>query len=52
MIALVPAPLQERRHFGVGPGHDDTGHLHDIELEARGAQPLDLPGVIVPRAGA
>ena len=42
MIALVPAPLQERGRFGVGPGHDDTGHLHDVELEARGAQPLDL----------
>jgi hypothetical protein len=42
MIALVPASLQERGRFGVGPGHDDTGHLHDVELEARGAQPLDL----------
>ena len=42
MIALVPAPLQERGRFGVGPGHDDAGHLHDVELEARGAQPLDL----------
>ena len=42
MIALVPAPLKERGRFGVGPGHDDAWHLHDVELEARGAQPLDL----------
>ncbi len=42
MIALVPAPLQERGRFGVGSGHDNAGHLHDVQLEARGAQPLDL----------
>ena len=42
VIALIPAPLQERGGFGVGPGHDDAGHLHDVELETRGAQPLDL----------
>src|SRR5215471_2037572 len=42
MVALVPAPLQERGRFSVGPGHDDAGHLHDVELEACGAQSLDL----------
>ena len=42
MIALVPAPLQERGRFGVGPGHDETGHLHDVELQAGRVQPLDL----------
>ena len=42
LIALVPAPLQERGRFGVGSGHDEPGHLHDVELEAGGVQPLDL----------
>ena len=42
MVALVPAPLQEGGRFGVGPGHDDAGYPHDVELEAGGVQPLDL----------
>src|SRR5215469_14067967 len=42
MIALVRSPLQERGRLGVGSGHNQTGHHHDVKLEARGIEPLDL----------
>ena len=42
LIALVASPVEQGRRFGVGARHDDPGHLHDVELEARRAEALDL----------
>ena len=42
LIALVAAAVEQRRRLGVGARDDDPRHLHDVELEARGAQALDL----------
>ena len=42
MVALVAAAVQEVRGFGVGAGDDDARHAHDVQLEARGGEPLDL----------
>src|SRR6185437_4303597 len=42
MVPLVPAAFEERGRFGVGPGHDQPGNVHDVELEAGRVEPLDL----------
>ena len=42
LVALVAAAVEQRRGLGVGARDDDAGHLHDVELEARGAEALDL----------
>ena len=34
--------VEERRGLGVGAGDDDAGDPHDVELEARGVEALDL----------
>ena len=42
LVALVGAALDEVGRLGVGAGHDDARHPHDVELEACGVEPLDL----------
>ena len=42
LIALVAAAVEQRRRLGVGARDDDAGHAHDVELEARRAEALDL----------
>jgi hypothetical protein len=42
LIALVAAAVEQRGTLGVRAGDDETGHAHDVELIARGAQTLDL----------
>ncbi len=42
LVALVAAAVEQRRRLGVGAGDDDAGNLHDVELEARRVQALDL----------
>ena len=42
MVPLVAAVVEEVRGLGVGAGHDDAWHAHDVELEARGVEALDL----------
>jgi hypothetical protein len=34
--------VEERCRLGVGAGHDDPGHAHDVELEAGGREALHL----------
>ena len=42
LIALVAAAIEKVRGLGVRAGDDDARHPHDVELEARGVEPLDL----------
>ena len=42
LVSLVGAVVEERRGLGIGPGDDDARHAHDVELEARGIEPLVL----------
>ena len=42
LIALVAAAVEQRGGLGVGARHDDARHAHDVELEARGVEALDL----------
>ena len=42
LVALVAPAVEQRRRLGVGAGHDDARHLHDVELEAGRVQALDL----------
>jgi hypothetical protein len=42
LVALVAAPVDEGGGLGIGARHHDAGHAHDVELEARGVQALDL----------
>ena len=42
MIALITAGFQKCGRLGIGASYDDAGHVHDIELEARGIETLDL----------
>ena len=41
-IALVAAVVEQGGGLGVRARHDDAGHAHQVELEARGVQPLEL----------
>jgi hypothetical protein len=42
LVALVAPTVEQRRRLGVGARHDDARHAHDVELEARRVEPLDL----------
>ena len=42
LVSLVGAVVEERRGLGIGPGDDDARHPHDVELQARGIEPLVL----------
>ena len=42
LIALIGTAVDQVGGLGVGAGHDDSGHAHDVELEPRGVQTLDL----------
>ena len=42
LVALVAAAVEQRRRLGVGAGDEDAGNLHDVELETRRVQALDL----------
>ena len=42
LVALVAAALEEVGRLGVGAGDDDPRHAHDVELEARRVEALDL----------
>ena len=42
LIALVGATVEQAGGLGVGAGHDDARHPHDVELQARGVEPLNL----------
>ena len=42
LIAFVGPAVDEVGGFCVRAGDDDAGHLHDVELEARGVETLDL----------
>ncbi len=42
LVPLVAAAVDEVGRLGVGAGHDDPGHAHDVELEAGGVEALHL----------
>ena len=42
LVALVPVAVEQIRRLRIGPGHDDARNVHDVELEARRVEPLDL----------
>ncbi len=42
LIALVGTAIEKIGRFGVGARDNDSGHLHDVQLEARGIEALDL----------
>ena len=42
LIALIGAAVDQVGRLGVGAGHDDAGHTHDVELEPCGVEALDL----------
>ena len=42
LVALVGTAVEQVGRLGVGARHDDAGDSHDVELEARGVQPLVL----------
>ena len=42
LVAIVAAPVEQRRRFGVGAGDDQARHAHDVELEARRGEALQL----------
>ena len=42
LVALVRPAVDESRRLGIGSGDDDTGHPHDVELETRRVEPIDL----------
>src|ERR1035437_5002617 len=42
LVALVRTSLQEVRRLGVGTRNDDSGHPHNVQLESRGIEALDL----------
>ena len=42
LIALVGTAVDQVGRLGVGARHDDPGHAHDVELEPRGVETLDL----------
>ncbi len=42
LVALVRAAVDQVRRLGVGARDDDARHPHDVELEARGVEALDL----------
>ena len=42
LVPLIGAIVEERRGLGVGPCNDDARDPHDVELEARGVEPLVL----------
>jgi len=42
LVSLIRAVIEERRGLGVGPGDDDAGHPHDVQLQARRIEPLVL----------
>src|SRR5664279_2408669 len=42
LVALVRTSVQQAGRFGVGARHDDSGHPHDVELQSRGIEALDL----------
>ena len=42
LVALVGAAVEQVGRLGVGAGDEDAGDPHDVELEARGVQPLVL----------
>ena len=42
VVPLVAAVVEEVRGLGIGAGHDDAWHPHDVELEASGVEALDL----------
>ncbi len=39
LVALVGAVVEERRGLGIGPGDDDPGDPHDVELQSGGIEP-------------
>src|SRR5208283_4912196 len=42
LVAFVRTSLQQVRRLGVGARHDDSGHVHNVQLETRGVEALDL----------
>ena len=42
LIAFVRTAIEKVRRLSVCTSHDDTRHTHDIELEARRVEPLNL----------
>src|SRR5687767_13640855 len=42
LVAFVTASIEQRRRLGVRARDDEPRHLHDVELEARRGQTLDL----------
>ena len=42
MITLVAPPIQQAGCFRIGARYDDSGDLHDVQLEAGRIQSLDL----------
>ena len=42
LVAIVAPAVEQIGRLGVGAGDDEPGDAHDVELEARGAEALDL----------
>ena len=42
LVAFIGATVEEICGLGVGAGDNDAGHAHDVELETRSVEALDL----------